>query len=92
MKKITITFSQAGREIGSVTGEFEGLPGPGRISWSGAEEIERHLSSPYKAPLPIDHYAETFQDAMLGLAAHHKWQADVKTSGAWKEYSQADIV
>ena len=92
MKKITITFIQAGRAIGSVAGEFEGLPGPGRLTWTGAEEIERHLSPPYKGPLPIDHYAETFQDAMLALATHHKWHTDVKTSGEWKEYLQEDIV
>lgn len=92
MKKITITFTQAGREIGSAIGEFESLPGPGRLTWTGKDEIERHLSAPYKAPLPIDHYAETFQDAMLGIAGHHKWEALVTTTGEWTEYSQDDII
>lgn len=91
MKTITITFSQDNCEIGSVTGEFEGLPGSGRLSWARGEEIERMLAFPYKAPLPKEHYAETFQTAMLGLAAHHKWHAQVSAAGEWREYRQAEF-
>jgi len=90
MKKISITFTREGMEIGGVTGKFRQFPGQGYVRWIKKKELEQMIDQ--RRLLPTIAYAENFEAAMLFLASQNGWEATVKKSGRWQIIPQDDIV
>ena len=95
MKKIAIAFRRAGCDTGEpvavVTGFFEALPGEGRIAWRG--DLEAHVAAVYAGVTKLTkHYAETFQTAMEGIAAHAGLCVEVSEEGDWTVRTDSVVV
>ena len=95
MKKISIAFRRAGCDTGEplavVTGFFEVLPGEGRIEWRG--DLEPHVGAVYAGVTKLTkHYAEMFQKAMEGIAAHSGLCVEVSEEGDWMVCTDCVVV
>lgn len=88
MKTITISFLEGEQTIGEVSGQFATLPGSGSIQWTNKSAIEARIKSPYRTPLPDEHYAELFQRAMEAFALHHGWKAETVETGDWDVFTE----
>ena len=88
MKKITVNFYSNGSPLALVTGFFPVLPGRGKLVWKDKQALEDKLKAPYKAPLPMTHYAESFETAFVVLAERCGVTATVETSGEWESFEE----
>lgn len=95
MKRISISFRRTGCDTGEplavVTGFFEALPGEGRIEWRG--DLESHVAAVYAGVTKLkNHYAELFQTAMEGIAAHSGLCVEIREEGEWVVWTDRVVV